>query len=96
VGSNVNVTPSAWPGLSVAGRFTADKENPLPVTDIEFTVTAAVPVDDRVNVCVVALFTTMAPNEMLLAFTLSFGVAALSCSDTLRDVLPVAAVSATD
>ena len=49
-GSNVSVTESDWPGLSVAGRLTADAEKPVPVTAIEFTVTAAVPVELRVTV----------------------------------------------
>lgn len=96
VGSNVSVTLSALPGLSVAGRFTAEAEKPLPDTVTAFTVTGAVPVEDSVTVCVVALFTTTAPNAMLLAFTLKVGVAAFNCNDTVRDVLPDPAVSVTD
>jgi len=53
VGLNVSVTLSVWPGLSLAGRVTADAEKPLPLTLMELTVTAAVPVDVRVMVCVV-------------------------------------------
>jgi hypothetical protein len=41
-------------------------------------VSAAVPLEVRVTVCVVELFTTTAPNEILLAFTLNAGVAAFS------------------
>jgi len=96
VGSNVSVTLSAWPGFSVAGRLTADAENPPPETATELTVTGAVPVEDSVTVCVVALFTTTAPNAILLAFTLKVGVAAFNCSDTVRDELPDPAVSVTD
>lgn len=96
VGSNVSVILSALPGLSVAGRFTAEAEKPLPDTVTAFTVTGAVPVEDSVTVCVVALFTTTAPNAMLLAFTLKVGVAAFNCNDTVRDVLPDPAVSVTD
>ena len=36
--------------------------------------------------------TTTAPNEMLLAFTLSVAVAAFNCSPTVLDVLPLEAV----
>lgn len=96
VGSNVNVRLSAWPGFRVAGRFTEDAENPLPVTAIEVTVTAAVPVEVSVTVCVVALLITTAPKEILLAFTVKAGVAAFSCNETVFDVLPDPAVSVTD
>ena len=54
VGSNVRVTSNVCPGLSVAGTLTGDREKPVPVTEIEFTVTAAFPVEVRVTVCVVA------------------------------------------
>jgi hypothetical protein len=64
--------------LSFAGRLTEDEENPEPVTEIEFTVTAAVPLEVSVKVCVVELFTTTEPKEMLLALTVSAGVAAFS------------------
>ena len=53
VGLNVSVTLSVWPGFSFTGRVTADVEKPLPVTLMVFTVTAAVPVDVSVTVCVV-------------------------------------------
>ena len=79
----------------MAGRFTAEAEKPLPDTATELTVTGAVPVDDSVTVCVVALFTTTAPNAMLLAFTVKAGVAPFNCNETVRDVLPDPAVSVT-
>ena len=50
VGSNVSVTLSVWPGLSLAGRVTADEVKPAPVTEMEFTVTAAVPLEVSVTV----------------------------------------------
>ena len=77
----------------MAGRLTGVTENPLPVTATEFTVTAAVPVDVNVTVCVVELLITMAPNETLVAFRLRTGVAAFSCNEADRDVLPDAAVN---
>ncbi len=95
-GLNVKVTVTVCPGFSVAGRLTAEAEKPLPVTATEFTVTAAVPLEVRVTVCVVELFTTTPPNEMLVAFTPSAGVAAFSCSETTLEVLPVVAVNVTD
>jgi hypothetical protein len=78
LGSNVSVTLTVCPGLSVAGRLTADAEKPLPVTAMELTVTAAVPLEVKVTVCVVELFTATPPNAMLVAFTVSAGVPAFS------------------
>lgn len=80
----------------MTGRLIGDTENPVPLTATEFTVTAAVPLDVSVTLWVVGEFTTTLPNEMLLAFTLSAGVAALSCSETDFDVLPVVAVTIAD
>jgi hypothetical protein len=94
-GSNVRVTVIVCPGLSVAGRLTGEAEKPVPATAREFTVTAAVPLDVSVTVCVVALFTTTPPNAMLVAFSASAGVPALSCSETARELLPEVAVSVT-
>lgn len=54
VGSNVRVRFRVWPGLSLAGRVTAEAEKPFPETEMEFTVTAAVPLDVSETVCVVA------------------------------------------
>ena len=81
--------------MSVAGRLRGEIEKPLPLTITEFTVTAAVPDEVRVTVCVVALLTTMAPNEMLLAFRLRTGFAAFSCRDADFDVLPAVAIKVT-
>jgi len=52
--------------------------NPLPLTAAALTVTAAVPVEDRVNVCVVAVFTFTLPKDKLDELTLSVGTAAPS------------------
>lgn len=96
VGSNVNVMFVACPGFSVRGRVIGDIENPVPVTVIELTITADVPLDVSVTTCVVGVFTTTLPKEMLVAFTLSAAAAALSCSETVREVLPVVAVRVAD
>ena len=53
VGSKVSVTLRLWPGLSLAGKATAEAEKPDPVTATEFTVTAAVPLEVSVTVWVV-------------------------------------------
>lgn len=54
------------------------------------------PLEFSVTVWVVELFTTTAPKEMLVAFTVSAGEAAFSCNEAVREVLPVVAVSVTD
>ena len=95
VGSNVSVAVIVCPGLSVAGRLTGEAEKPVPVIAREFTVTAAVPLDVRVTVCVVAVFNATPPKAMLVAFTASAAVPALSCSEIASELLPVAAVSVT-
>jgi len=95
-GSNVSVTVSVCPGFNVAGRLTAEAEKPAPDTVNEFTVTGAVPLEVRVTVCVVELFTITVPNATLVAFRVSAGVAAFSCSETAFEVLPVVAVRVTD
>jgi len=96
VGLNVRVRLIACPGLSFAGRLTDEEEKPAPETEIELMVTAAVPLDVRVTVCVVELFTTIAPNAIELALTLRAGVAAFSWRTTDFDVLPVEAISVAD
>ena len=78
VGLNVSVTFMDCPGLSVFGKVTDVPENPVPVTPMELIVTDPVPVEVNVTVCVVVLFTTIPPNEMLLAFAVNTGVAAFS------------------
>lgn len=64
--------------MRVSGKLIDDIENPLPVTATLFTVTAAVPLEVKVTLCVVGVFTTTLPNGILVALTLSTGVAALS------------------
>jgi hypothetical protein len=96
VGLKVNVTLRVWPGFKVAGRLTADDEKPVPLTEIPLTVTAAVPLEVSVNVCVVEPLTTTAPNATLLALMLSPGVAAFNCKATLCEEVPELALRVAD
>lgn len=80
----------------MAGRLTAEAEKPVPVTAMEFTVTAAVPLEVSVTVCVVALLITTSPKATLEAFRLRAAVPTFSCSATVREVLPVVAVRVAD
>jgi hypothetical protein len=77
-GLKVRVTEIDWPGFKLAGRITADAENPLPLTAIEFTVTGAVPVDVSVTVCVVGVLTTTEPNGTEVAFAVRVEAAAFN------------------
>ncbi len=58
-------------------------------------VTAAVPVDDRVTVCVVAVFTLTLPNGRLDGLTLKVAVPVPSCSAKVCATLPALAVRVT-
>jgi hypothetical protein len=80
----------------VIGNVDPETEKPDPLVDAPLTVTAAVPVDDKVRVCVVAVFTETLPNEMLVALMLSVGMAAFNCNANPIEVLPVVAVRVAD
>jgi hypothetical protein len=95
-GLNVSVRVIVWPGFNVAGRLGEEAEKPLPVAVTEFTVTAAVPLEVSITVCVVGVFTPTPPNEMLVAFKLSAGLPEFSCSESAFEVPPAVAVSVTD
>lgn len=91
-GSKVSVSEIDWPGFSVAGRLTGETEKPAPLTPMELTVTAVVPLEVSVTVCVVGVLITTEPNGMLVAFALRAEAAAFSCSATVFEMLPVLAV----
>ena len=63
---------------------------------MDFTVTAEVPLEVSVRICVTGVFSTTLPNEILVALTVSFAVPAFNCRETVREVLPVVAVSVAD
>jgi hypothetical protein len=63
-------------GLNVAGKLPPTIVKPAPVIAAEFTITADVPVDVRVNDCVVAAFTVTLPKFRLVALTVSCGLGA--------------------
>ena len=66
-------------GFRVKGKAAPETVNPLPLTAAALTVTAAVPVEDRVRVCVVAVFTFTLPKDKLDELTLSVGTEAPNC-----------------
>jgi hypothetical protein len=73
VGSNCTLIVTVWFGLNVIGKVPPEIVNPLPLTVTELTVTAAVPVEDRITDCVAAEFRFTSPKAMLVALMLSVG-----------------------
>jgi hypothetical protein len=67
-------------GFKVIGKVTPETVKPLPATVAALTVTAEVPVEDRVRVCVEAVFTLTLPNDRLDELTLSDIAAASNCT----------------
>ena len=49
VGANWTYKVAVWPGLSVTGNVMPEMEKPAPVTVAALTVTAAVPVEERIK-----------------------------------------------
>ena len=79
-------------GFRVRGKVAPETVKPVPATVAALTVTAAVPVEDRVNVCVVAVFAFTLPKDKLDELTLSVGTAAPSDRAKVFDTLPALAV----
>ena len=72
-----------------------DSVKPVPVTVAALTVTAAVPVELSVTVCVEAVFTSTLPNATLVALMLNVGTTEFNCSAKLLETPPALAVSVT-
>lgn len=76
-------------GFKVSGNVAPETVNPVPATLAALTVTAEVPVEDRVNVWVVAVFTLTLPNDRLDELTASEIEAASNCTPADAE-MPVA------
>ena len=79
-------------GFRARGKVAPETVKPVPAAVAALTVTAAVPVEERVNVCVVAVFTFTLPKDKLDELTLSVGTAAPSDRAKVFDTLPALAV----
>lgn len=79
----------------MSGKLPPESVNPFPITVAALTVTAAVPVDDRVTDCVAGVFKVTLPNARVVALMLNVGVPAPSCRAKVFDILPALAVSVT-
>ena len=77
VGLNCSCSVRVCVGFSVTGKPPPTMVKPAPVIEAEFTVTGVVPVDVKVNVCVVAVFTAMLPKFRLAALIVSCGFPAV-------------------
>jgi hypothetical protein len=86
------VSVAVCPGLSVAGNTAPVTVNPEPVTAAPLIVTAAVPVEDRVSVCVAVELTAILLNVRSVALTLSVGAGAVKTRLKLCALVPVLAV----
>jgi hypothetical protein len=82
-------------GFRVSGKVTPEMVYPLPVRVAALTVTAAVPVEDRVSVCVVGVFTFTVPKPMLPALTVRVGTDDPSCRAKVSTTLLALAVRVT-
>jgi hypothetical protein len=82
-------------GFNVSGKVAPEAVNPAPLIAAALIVTAAVPVDDKVIVCVVALFTDSLPNDKLVELTPRVGTDEPSEIAKVFDALPALAVRVT-
>ena len=76
----------------MAGKLIPETVKPTPATVAALTVTAEVPVDERVSVCVDRVFTLMLPKDKPAALTVSVGTDAPSCSANVLATLLALAV----
>ena len=77
------------------GKVIPETVKPLPATVAAVTVTAEVPVEDKVSVCVVAVFTLTLPNERLDELTPSPIADTPNCNAKVLAALLALAVSVT-
>jgi len=78
-------------GFNVAGKLPPTKAKPVPLIVAELIVTGAVPVELKVSVCVVDVFTVTSPKLKLPALTVNcgFGAATLVPLKATVVTLPV-------
>jgi hypothetical protein len=79
----------------VSGKVAPKTVKPAPATVAALMVTADVPVEDRVSVWLVAVFTLTLPTERLAGLTLNVATPAFSCRPNVVVTLPALAVNVT-
>ena len=95
VGSNPTSSVTARPGFRVTGNVAPDIVKPLPVTVAALTVTASVPVELSVRVCVEAVLTGTLPNATLAGLILNDWATTFNCRTKPLETPPALAVSVT-
>jgi hypothetical protein len=83
VGSNWTVREALCPGFRVKGKLIPEMEKPVPVMVAEFTVTAVVPIEERVRVCEARVFTATSPKAMFAVLNDRVGVEAITGAEAL-------------
>jgi hypothetical protein len=96
VGSNCTVSVTDWFGFRVCGKVAPDTVKPAPDIATEFTVSAVLPVEESLMVCVVAVLTLTLPKERLLALRPSVGTVAPSVMLKVWLAPPAVAISVSD
>jgi hypothetical protein len=79
----------------VTGKVDPETENPVPLTEAEFTVTAVLPIEVRVTVWVDSEFRDTLPNATFVALTLRDATAGVNCRAKVLDTPPELAVRVT-
>jgi hypothetical protein len=93
VGLNSTLRVAVCAGFRVRGKVAPETEKPVPLIPAEVTVTGAVPVEDRVTVCVAGEFCITLPKAMLVALMLSVGTPVFSCRAKVSATLLALAVN---
>ena len=94
-GSNCTVNVAREPGFKVTGRVGVDTVKPVPEMVAELMVTEAAPVEVKVSVCDIRLFTDTLPKARLPALRVSAGFATSTSTLALSETPPAVAVSVT-
>jgi len=87
-GSNCSCNIRVCVGLSVTGKLPPRIVKPAPLIAAEFTVTGVVPVDVKVNDCIVVVFTVTLPKLTLPALIVSCAFAAVPVPLKATEAVP--------
>jgi hypothetical protein len=79
-------------GFKVSGKGPPETVKPLPVTAAALTVTAAVPVEDKISDCVAGEFKVTSPKATLVELMLSVGPPVPSCRAKVSATPPALAL----
>ena len=93
IGSNCRFRVAVAPGFSVIGNVTPDIVKPDPPIVPALMVSAEVPDEVSVTVCVTGVFRFTLPNATVVALTFNAGPLAFSCRANVFVTPPAAAVS---